>query len=66
MQGRGYGRMTVAEMCSLLQIGPDQALQRLQKAGIFSSKNESIKTLATDNNLRPSDLVDIISGDQQE
>ncbi len=66
MQGRGYGRMTVAEMCSLLQIGPDQVLQRLQKAGIFSSKNESIKTLATDNNLRPSDLVDIISGGQQE
>ncbi len=66
MQGKGYGRMTVSEMCSQLQIAPDQALQRLQKAGIFASKNESIKTLATDNNLRPSDLVDIISGAQQE
>ncbi|MEA3286154.1 MAG: DUF4405 domain-containing protein [Candidatus Marinimicrobia bacterium] len=66
MQGRGYGRMTVAEMCSQLEVDPEQALHRLQEAGIRASRDESIKNLATDNNMRPSDLVDIISGIQRD
>lgn len=62
MQGKGYGRMTLQEICSRLQIDTDQALQRLKEAGIFAQEYESIKNLATDNNMRPNDLVNIITG----
>ena len=62
MQGRGYGRMNIDDMCSQLQIDLSQALQRLQAVGIVASKETSIKDLATENDLRPSDLVNIISG----
>ena len=63
LQGKGYGRMTLEEICPQLEIDIEEALQRLQESGIMTQKNVTIKTLASDHNLMPVDLVNIITGE---
>ena len=62
LQGKGYGRKTLEEICLQLSMDIEEVLERLQKVGIIAHKNESIKNLATDNDMRPMDLVNIITG----
>lgn len=61
LQGKGYGRMTLEELCPLLNLDIEEALQRLQDAGILAQKNVTIKTLASEYDKMPVDLVNIIS-----
>ena len=62
LQGKGYGRKTLEEICIQLPMDVEEVLERLQKDGIIAHKNELIKNLATDNDMRPMDLVNIITG----
>lgn len=65
LQGKGYGRKTLEELCLQLQVDLEEAIQRLQEAGIMAQKNVTIKTLSSDHNMRPVDLVNIITGVEQ-
>lgn len=61
-QGKGYGRMTLEEVCPQLNVDIEEAIQRLQESGILAQKNVTIKSLASEYNKMPVDLVNIISG----
>lgn len=62
LQGKGYGRMTLEELCPQLEVDIEEALQRLQEAGIMAQKNVTIKNIASSQNIKPVDLVNIIKG----
>ncbi len=65
-QGMGYGRMSLEDVCLKLGVAPEDALQRLQEAGIMAEKDGNLKTLASDYDKLPIDLVNIIKGNKPE
>lgn len=66
VQGKGYGRMNLEQLCGELNIAPDRAIKRLQKAGIEAQKTSTLKALASDYSKRPIDLVNLIKGEKTE
>jgi len=65
-QGMGYGRMTLEEVCLKMGIPPEEALMNLQEAGILAEKSGNLKTLASDYNKLPIDLVTIMKGEKPQ
>lgn len=60
--GGGYGRKTVAEICTEAGIAEADGLLRLRAAGIDASSGATIRTLAQNGGLSPTDIVAIIRG----
>ena len=65
-QGMGYGRMSFEDVCHKLGIAPEDALQRLQEAGIMAEKNGNLKALASEYDRLPIDLINIMKGEKTE
>ena len=65
-QGMGYGRMSLEDVCQKLGVSPEDALQRLQEAGIMAKKDGNLKTLASEYDKLPIDLVNIMKGNKPE
>ena len=60
--GGGYGRKTVGEVCTQLEISPEEGLARLRRQGIEATPETPLKTLANRHGRRPHDLLQILAG----
>jgi hypothetical protein len=56
----GWGRKTLAQVCEELNIAVDEATKKLAAHGVIASKDDLIKDLAGENNLRPVEIVNLI------
>lgn len=65
-QGMGYGRMTLEEVCQKMGISPEDAIMRLQEAGVMAQKEGNLKSLASEYDKLPIDLVTIMKGETTE
>jgi hypothetical protein len=61
--GKGYGRMTVKEVAAEVGKDPDEILDILKSNGIEGSASSSIKDIAVDHDLHPSDIVRMLKID---
>ena len=59
-QGQGWGRKTLQDVCNSLNKNVDAAVSKLSEHGINASKNEFIRDIATNNNLRPIEIINMI------
>lgn len=56
----GWGRKTLQQVRDELNLDVDAAIQKLAANGFKASKDDLIKDLADENNLRPIDVVNLI------
>ena len=59
--GRGYGRMTIAQICNDLHLPLTLALERLAGNGIKANPEALLKDVADASNLKPIDLLNIMT-----
>jgi len=57
---RGYGRMSVIQICNDNNIGLQEALSRLKNAGIEATGENTLRELGQNYNKSPMDIVKII------
>ena len=57
---RGWGRKNLQDVCDELSQDLDVALKKLAANGIRASKEDYIRNIADQNNLRPMDIVNMI------
>ncbi|MBK7105620.1 MAG: DUF4405 domain-containing protein [Ignavibacteriae bacterium] len=57
---KGYGRKTIEEVCSELNINIESALQNLRNKNISADASDKLKNIANENNLLPIDVYNII------
>lgn len=60
--GGGYGRKTIAEICQQLDIPLATAIDRLAQENIQASAKDKVRDLASEYNLKPVELLEIIKG----
>lgn len=60
-RGGGWGRKSVRQICAEYNLDTAIALRRLASRGIQASEDELIKEIAAENNLRPSQVVSMIT-----
>ena len=60
--GRGYGRMTLAQLCDREGIDRSAALARLDMSGAGASVDQSVRAIADRMGVRPMEVVDILTG----
>ncbi|MDD8046561.1 MAG: hypothetical protein PHF14_08870, partial [Verrucomicrobiota bacterium] len=60
--GGGMGRLTVSQLCWEHGVDLQQALQRLETAGVSAQEGDTIRALADAAGLRPTAVSDIIRG----
>ncbi len=61
--GRGYGRMTLGELCSQEGMGLDQVLSRLAGLGINATESQTIRDLADQLHVNPYEVLPLLSGE---
>lgn len=61
-QGRGYGRKTISQLCSEVNLTTDDGINRLKAAGYTADKDEKLKDVASRYNLTPIDIANTITG----
>ena len=61
-QSQGWGRKSLQEVCKSLNKDVDVVIKKLSKNGVEASRNELLKNIAMNNNLRPTDIVNMIDG----
>ncbi len=61
MQGSGMGRKTLGEFADELGIDVNLAIENLERAGYFGEANETLKDIASNNDVSPKDIFDIIN-----
>lgn len=62
-QGRGsggYGRKNISQLCEELGLDTEAGIKKLGEHGIDASRESNIRELATSNNLRPIEIVNIL------
>jgi hypothetical protein len=60
--GGGYGRKTVGEVCTLLEVSLEEGLARLRRHGIEASADTPMKALAGRHGRTPHELLQILAG----
>lgn len=60
------GRMTLEEVCQKMGISPEDAIMRLQEAGVMAQKEGNLKSLASEYDKLPIDLLTIMKGETTE
>jgi len=58
--GKGYGRMSLEEVCKKENIDINKAIEILQQNNIKATKEQTLKEIANQNNLMPIDIINII------
>ncbi|MHB2155920.1 DUF4405 domain-containing protein [Calditrichota bacterium GD2] len=66
LSGRGYGRMTLADICKDLNIPLETALERLERFHIRADGQMMLRDLANEYDKKPIDLLNIIQKGQLE
>lgn len=57
---RGYGRMTIVEVAASIQHSPEEVIEILKKEGIAAKEDETIRDIASANNMYPGALVKLL------
>lgn len=60
-QGQGWGRKTLQDVCNSANKDVDAVIAKLSANGIKASKNELIRNIANNNNLRPIEIINMIN-----
>lgn len=60
-QGRGYGRKTISQICSEVNLTAEEGINRLKLAGYIAEKDEKLKDVATRYNLTPVDIANVLT-----
>ncbi len=60
----GWGRFTVAEMCTQNNVTLEDGLAHLAAYGIQAGEDDRIRTLADESGYSPADVVDIVLGQE--
>jgi len=63
---RGYGRMSIAQICSAKNISLEYALKKLKNEGIEASSESTLRELAQIYNISPIEFVKIIETTEAE
>jgi hypothetical protein len=58
--GRGYGRMTLGQLCTQENIAIDQAIVRLVALGVNATEDQSLRDLADQLGMNPSQVLPIL------
>jgi hypothetical protein len=58
--GRGYGRMTLGELCTREKISLDQVFSHLAGMGIQATENQSLRDLADQMNVTPYEVLPVL------
>ena len=66
MQGSGMGRKTLLEFTAELDLDINDVIKRLERAGYFGEANETLKDIASSNNVSPNDIFNIINTAKQQ
>ncbi|MCK4966229.1 DUF4405 domain-containing protein [bacterium] len=61
-RGKGYGQMSIEEVCINNGITIEEGLSRLKNYNINAEAKENVRFIAVRNNLKPFELVEIIKG----
>ena len=61
MKGSGMGRKTLGEFADELDLDINEVIKDLERAGYFGEANETLKDIASNNDVSPKDLFDIIN-----
>ncbi len=59
--GSGYGRKTIEEICSDLNINVQEGLLKLEKKNIYADRTARLKDLANEYNMLPIDIYNFIT-----
>ena len=59
-QSQGWGRKSLQDVCNSLNKDVDGVVNKLSANGIKASKNEFIRDIATNNNMRPIEIINMI------
>lgn len=60
-QGQGWGRKTLQDVCNSSNKDVDAVIAKLLANGIKASNNDLIRNIATNNNMRPIDIINMIN-----
>jgi hypothetical protein len=60
MEGRGYGRMSMSEVARMFEVDSATSEERLREHGIEPDWDATVRELASEHNISPHDLVEII------
>ena len=61
MEGRGYGRKTIEQICEDLKISVEEGLNRLKRKGISAEKDDKLKDVASRYMLTPMEVANSIT-----
>jgi predicted DNA-binding protein YlxM (UPF0122 family) len=62
VEGSGYGKKTLGEVASEMNIPLEKVLERLEKAGIRAEGKQKLRDIASSNDIEPVELLSLISG----
>ena len=60
-QGQGWGRKTLQDVCNSANKDVDTVIAKLSASGVIASKNELIRNIAMNNNMRPIEIINMIN-----
>ena len=60
-QSQGWGRKSLQDVCKSLNKDVDVVIKKLSANGVKASRNELLRNIAMNNNLRPTDIVNMIN-----
>ncbi|MCX6550525.1 MAG: hypothetical protein NTY02_05885 [Acidobacteria bacterium] len=66
MEGGGWGRMNVQQVCERAGIPVDTGIERLRAAGLQATGSSSLRELGTAQGRSPIDIARIIAGPDAE
>ncbi len=58
--GRGYGRMTLGDLCAQENISLEQAIKNLERMGVKATESHSLRDLADQLGMNPSQLLPVL------
>lgn len=59
-KGGGFGKKTLSQVCEEMDLSPQEAIDILKAAGITASADETIRTIADNNNIHPSQIRQLL------
>ncbi len=65
-QLRGFGRMTIEQIATALQMTPEEIIDKLKENNIEASSNETVKDIAEENDMHPSEVMGLFRDDHEK
>jgi hypothetical protein len=59
-QGGGFGQQTLARLCEQMNLSPEEAIARLNAAGIEAAADDTVRRIAENNGVRPSEIRQLL------